>query len=209
MSSSIRITTSSVRHDNYREDYSDYRSIIALNDYDRICIALEDPEFIKKTDHNGNTVLHLICSNEEINPDIILEVLKRDKSLANAQNKFGCTPLFFVTDKKIFEIFADNGADFRIQDNKGDHVLHTAMLSLDLEAIQVILQENKELLFISNGFGALPLHSICDLLPNEKAKDILNYVIQVAPEILHCKDCSGSTLFDKLKNNIFFRGVGL
>jgi ankyrin repeat protein len=87
----------------------------------------------------GNTSLHLAVIDEKINCHILEEtILYGECSDINAKNNNGETPLFCAFKSYQYDkakILAKYGADFTIQNNKGDTVLSISKGSMFADVI--------------------------------------------------------------------------
>jgi len=78
------------------------------------------------------------------------------KSTINERNSYGSTPLHWVTFSKIetidkIELFITHGANVNIQDNKGETVLHKAVLyGQNTEVISLLIEAGADITFQNN-----------------------------------------------------------
>jgi hypothetical protein len=142
---------------------------IAVKEYkyrDKIPQLIENGADTSATDDDGNTALHLACT--ERCESHILESLINGRVNVDALNRFGKTALDITCDKNHYEllpVLIKGGANVnRIVDASGNTVLHKVFMNLTetITPMQNILIRHGADLYAINNFGKSPLDIAVD-----------------------------------------------
>ncbi|EZA47517.1 hypothetical protein DMN91_002932 [Ooceraea biroi] len=101
------------------------------------------PRCINDRSNNGRSALHIAAFHgHEV---VIHSLVASDRSLLNAQDSSGSTPLHEAMKSENLnaaKCIMHLGADFNLVDNLGQTILHVAALVGNVEAVEYILEQN-------------------------------------------------------------------
>jgi ankyrin repeat protein len=124
---------------------------------------------IESADHSGDTLLHIACSQEEINIPLITFLLKKAPHLINAQNSNFKTPFHYAAycnHKDLIELMLEYGAKPNSKMNNGVTPFHYVCMSGDKELVKLLLQKRANP-NVQDNKGRTPLHYVCELDPQQ------------------------------------------
>jgi hypothetical protein len=155
---------------------------------------------INSQDNLGNTLLHYICIDGNLDDYILNKFKNMD---INIQNNNGKTCLFYCSDnndniEKLINFFPN--IDLNIQDNDGNTALMCQIYDLSILNVKILI-DNKASINITNNKGQNALHyliNIPDIIEidnrDDDYKEITNYLINNIRNI-NVKTNNGETAF--------------
>ena len=149
-------------------------------------------------DRNGNTLLHLACTNGHV--DIVKYLLQDKSSCIIIRAKNGSTPLHCACSAserdwtklsivKLLVNVSNHSATLDSEDGKGRTPLHVACLAHHTDIIKYLVQEKGCCVDVKASDGSTPLHVAC----MAGYTDIARYLILKKSCNVNCQSSDGST----------------
>ncbi len=167
-----------------------YRFLISCKDY------------LKYTNENGDTILHVACKKGK---DTLVKNLLKTKCISDCENKEGETPVIIAArrgDEKIIGMFIKEKLFGTDQYREGNSLLHLLALHGHTKFLIKVINTIKEglqqfTLSITNIYGETPLHLACKGRTSDCIKILTDYGVD-----LNIKDKNGMTPLHNLCINI-------
>jgi len=108
-------------------------------------LAEEHQVHVNLTDHEGNTLLHKACEDNEVGT---VEVLVKHGGDPHKRNKIGCTPLHVASLRGhaavVMWLLKESSVNPNITDNRGNKPLHYASAGGHLETAKVLVEHGAD-----------------------------------------------------------------
>ncbi|WP_367607431.1 ankyrin repeat domain-containing protein [Legionella sp. W05-934-2] len=152
---------------------------------------------------SGENLFHIIAISSK--PELIIEGLKMKEAptLLFQQNKAGESPIIRLARNRSLLPIIKHNIDLKAPvDNKGNTILHAAMVNLDIPAIEAILTKEPSLINSTNSKGQTPLcyaiENMSDYKISSSQKELidLNQRLATYKVDFTAKDSSGNTAID-------------
>ncbi len=167
------------------EGYAPIHSAVLWKNKDMILLLIKYKCNINARGEFNYTPLHFIAKRDNI--ELATLLIENGANVNDKEGEYGFSPLRLSLDDNIYSIqsyemakyFIENGADINSKDNRGETLLHSAIISGNLKTINFLIKNGADLnLKVSEGTHKYAGNSPVQIAIKEKRQDIVKLLIK-------------------------------